>query len=276
MGGGSTHKQTLFLAHTVSETCFENRHNNFQLACVCVCWLFSPPPHFFACSSLSLLAPHCNHGQVRRKRCISFPLSISKLALESKKTRRACTYDVNRITSTKNGGGIRVLWVTHPFFLSFLFGPLVPRNFKLLEELEKGEKGIGDGTVSYGLADPDDSILSSWTGTIIGPPNVCAPGSPSSPILFISFMMIVVDLCVGVGESSRCMRDESTPSTFTVGQTTRPSLQLSSSSHALTWRASTSRTERYSHTCLQPGFFFPLLRAYHHHHHPCCWVVGAV
>jgi hypothetical protein len=70
-------------------------------------------------------------------------------------------------------------------------GAKVPRNFRLLEELEKGEKGLGAGkkdysknysehkadilaseACSYGLAEGDDLLMSNWNGTILGPPHV--------------------------------------------------------------------------------------------------------
>ncbi|KAL0637508.1 E2 ubiquitin-conjugating protein mms2 [Maublancomyces gigas] len=47
----------------------------------------------------------------------------------------------------------------------------VPRNFRLLEELEKGEKGLGADGCSYGLVEGDDVMMSNWNATILGPPH---------------------------------------------------------------------------------------------------------
>lgn len=70
---------------------------------------------------------------------------------------------------------------------------IVPRNFVLLEELEKTEKGNTDMSTSYGLVQSDDITLSHWQCTILGPPASavpdriislmlhCGPNYPSQP-----------------------------------------------------------------------------------------------
>lgn len=75
-----------------------------------------------------------------------------------------------------------------------------PRNFKLLEELEKGEKGLGAQSISYGLTNQDDITMTYWNGTILGPPHsvhenriyslniVCDESYPDKPpkVTFVS------------------------------------------------------------------------------------------
>mmetsp|Transcript_44350 Transcript_44350/g.105005 ORF Transcript_44350/g.105005 Transcript_44350/m.105005 type:complete len:207 (-) Transcript_44350:139-759(-) len=70
---------------------------------------------------------------------------------------------------------------------------IVPRSFRLLEELERGQKAECASHISWGLAKDDDMSLTEWNGTIFGPTDTafdnrifslqikCGPLYPDAP-----------------------------------------------------------------------------------------------
>jgi hypothetical protein len=62
---------------------------------------------------------------------------------------------------------------------------IVPRNFKLLEELEASEKGLGDMAISYGLVDSGDIFMREWNGGILGPVGVSVWRRPNVLIFYM-------------------------------------------------------------------------------------------
>eukprot|EP00927_Polykrikos_kofoidii_P057440 TRINITY_DN51588_c0_g1_i1.p1 TRINITY_DN51588_c0_g1~~TRINITY_DN51588_c0_g1_i1.p1 ORF type:complete len:154 (+),score=16.08 TRINITY_DN51588_c0_g1_i1:52-462(+) len=87
---------------------------------------------------------------------------------------------------------------------------VVPRSFRLLDELERGQKGDASA-ISFGLEAADDITLTNWICTICGPPGtpfenriysvriVCGESYPEKPpdVRFISQINMTCVECDG-------------------------------------------------------------------------------
>merc|ERR1711871_175976 len=86
---------------------------------------------------------------------------------------------------------------------------IVPRSFRLLDELEKGQEAERASSLSWGLAQEDDMSLTHWNGTIFGPIDTsfdnriyslcitCGPGYPDEPPQ-VSFNTPISMTCVDI------------------------------------------------------------------------------
>uniref|UniRef100_A0A7S2SM08 UBC core domain-containing protein n=1 Tax=Rhizochromulina marina TaxID=1034831 RepID=A0A7S2SM08_9STRA len=87
---------------------------------------------------------------------------------------------------------------------------IIPRNFKLLEELEKFEKGVSGVGISAGLVDADDIFLVEWNCSMLGLPGTvyqdrfytlrvtCTPDYPNEPPI-VRFVDRINMACVDQG-----------------------------------------------------------------------------
>mmetsp|Transcript_36717 Transcript_36717/g.87895 ORF Transcript_36717/g.87895 Transcript_36717/m.87895 type:complete len:208 (-) Transcript_36717:93-716(-) len=92
---------------------------------------------------------------------------------------------------------------------------VVPRSFRLLDELERGQKAVRASQVSWGLACDDDMSLTDWNGTIFGPIDTafdnriysleikCGPNYPDAPPE-VKFASPISMTCVNADGSVDC------------------------------------------------------------------------